>query len=315
MYRYVIKRILMLIPVLLGVTFVVFLIMSLAPGDPATLILGAEASAEDIMAKREELGLNDPLPLQYFNYVKDILRGDFGTSYKTGLGVSYMIMARFPNTFILAIVGITIALIIGVTAGIISAKKQYSVIDNITMVGALIGVSMPSFWLGLLLVLLFAVKLHWLPSSGMGEGLVPLLKSLILPGISLGIITASVLARMTRSAMLEVIRQDYIDLARSKGISEKIITFRHMLRNALIPIVTTVGLQFGELLGGAVLIETVFAWPGLGRYMVESIKSRDIPAVLGVVVFMAMTFSIVNLLVDILYSYIDPRIKISVSKR
>lgn len=309
MYRYVIKRILMLLPVLLGVTFVVFFIMSLAPGDPATLILGDQASAEDIFEKREELGLNDPLPIQYLNYVKNLASGDFGISYKTGLPVSEMILARFPNTLILTLTGMTIALIIGISAGILSAKNQYSLIDNVTMVGALIGVSMPSFWLGLLLVLVFSVQLKWLPSSGMGNGFIPLVRSLVLPGITLGLSSASMIARMTRSTMLEVVRQDYIDTARSKGISDTAITFKHMLRNALIPIVTIVGLQFGMLLGGAVLAETVFAWPGLGRYMVESIRSRDIPAVLGVVVFMSMAFSVVNLMVDILYSYLDPRIK------
>lgn len=309
MYRYIAKRILMLLPVLLGVTFAVFFIMSLAPGDPATLILGDQASPEDIMAKREELGLLDPLPLQYINYVKDLAKGDFGTSYKTGLPVSEMILARFPNTLILTITGMLVALVIGISAGILSAKNQYSIIDNVTMIGALLGVSMPSFWFGLLMVLVFSVYLPWLPSSGMGAGFIPLIKSLILPGFTLGLSSASMIARMTRSSMLEVIRQDYIDTARSKGISDFDITYKHMLRNALIPIVTVVGLQFGQLLGGAVLTETVFAWPGLGRYMVESIKSRDIPSVMGVVVFMSMAFSIVNLMVDILYSFLDPRIK------
>lgn len=309
MYKYILKRLLMLIPVIIGVTFVVFFILNLAPGDPAAIILGDQATAEALAMKREELGLNDPLLVRYFNYMLDLLHGDLGVSYRNGISVWDQVVARLPNTALLACTGILVALIIGIPIGIISAKKQYSALDNVSMVFALIGVSMPNFWSGLLLVLVFSVTLGWLPSQGMGTGFVPLLKSLVLPSLTLGFNSAAMVARMTRSSMLEVIRQDYISTARAKGDDERTITFQHMLKNALIPIITAVGLQFGNLLGGAMLCETVFSWPGLGRLMVENIKSKDIPMVLGCVIVMATMFTLVNLLVDIIYAFVDPRIK------
>lgn len=309
MHKYILKRLLMLIPVILGVTFIVFFILNLSPGDPAAMILGEQATAEAIEMKREELGLNDPILVRYFNYMKDLLHGDMGVSYRNSISVWEQVTDRFPNTVVLAIAGILVALLIGLPLGILSAKKQNTIIDNISMVLSLIGVSMPNFWFGLLVVMLFALKLGWLPSQGMGEGFVPLLLSLILPALTLGTGSAGSIARMTRSSMLEVIRQDYISTARAKGVDERTVTFQHMLRNALIPIITAVGLQFGGLLGGAMLTETVFSWPGLGRLMVENIKSKDIPMVLGCVVFLATMFTIVNLLVDIVYAFVDPRIK------
>lgn len=310
MYKFVVKRLLQLIPVIIGVTFIVFFIMNLAPGDPAAIILGDQATAEALAMKREELGLNDPLLVRYFNYMKNLLRGDMGTSYKNNIPVWNQVIDRLPNTAILAVAGIFIALLFGIPIGILSAKKQYSLLDNISMVAALIGVSMPNFWSGLLLVMLFSLTLGWLPSQGMGSGgVIPVLRSIILPSLTLGINSMAMVARMTRSSMLEVIRQDYISTAQAKGLNDHVITTQHMLRNALIPIITAVGLQFGHLLGGAMLAETVFSWPGLGRLMVDSIKSRDIPMVLGCVVFMATMFSIVNLIVDIVYAFVDPRIK------
>ena len=310
MYKFVVKRLLQLIPVIIGVTFIVFFIMNLAPGDPAAIILGDQATAEALAMKREELGLNDPLLVRYFNYMKNLLRGDMGTSYKNNIPVWNQVIDRLPNTAILAVAGIFIALLFGIPIGILSAKKQYSLLDNISMVAALIGVSMPNFWSGLLLVMLFSLTLGWLPSQGMGSGgVIPVLRSIILPSLTLGINSMAMVARMTRSSMLEVIRQDYISTAQAKGLDDHVITTQHMLRNALIPIITAVGLQFGHLLGGAMLAETVFSWPGLGRLMVDSIKSRDIPMVLGCVVFMATMFSIVNLIVDIVYAFVDPRIK------
>ncbi len=309
MYKYIIKRLLMLIPVIIGVTFIVFFILNLSPGDPAAIILGDQATAEALAMKREELGLNDPLLIRYGRYLVRMLHGDLGTSYKNSLSVWDQVISRFPNTAMLAVAAILVALAIGIPVGIISAKNQYSALDNISMVTALIGVSMPSFWMGLLLVIVFALKLGWLPSQGMGQGLTPLLKSLVLPAVTLGTSAAATITRMTRSSMLEVIRQDYIDTARAKGVSEKIITYRHMLKNAMIPIITAVGLQFGTLLGGAMLTETVFSWPGLGRLMVEAIKSKDIPLVLGSVIFLAVMFTVVNLAVDIVYAFVDPRIK------
>lgn len=307
--RYVLKRLLMLIPVILGVSFIVFFILNLSPGDPAAIILGDQASAEALAMKREELGLNDPLLVRYAHYMLNMLRGDLGVSYKNNLSVWSQVVERFPNTAILAVAGIIVAILIGVPTGIISAKRQYSLLDNVSTVVALVGVAMPNFWYGLLLVIVFSLNLGWLPSQGMGTGFVPLLKSLILPAITLGTGSAAMITRMTRSSMLEVIHQDYIDTARAKGISEKKITYRHMLKNAMIPIVTAIGLQFGTLLGGAMLTETVFSWPGLGRLMVDSIKSKDVPMVLGSVIFLATMFTVVNLIVDIVYAMVDPRIK------
>ncbi len=309
MWKYILKRLLLMIPILIGVTFIVFFIMSLTPGDPAAVILGDQATAEALEAMRVELGLNKPLVVRYGNFLWDLIHGDLGISYRNRIPVWPQIIDKFPNTVVLAIAGILVALAIGIPVGIISAKKQYTKLDNISMVLSLIGVSMPNFWLGLLLSLLFALKLGWLPSQGMGQGFIPLLRSLVLPALTLGTGVAATVARMTRSSMLEVIRQDYISTARAKGVAEGEITRRHMLRNAMIPIVTAVGLQFGVLLGGAMLTETIFSWPGLGRLMVESINSKDIPMVLGATVFLAMMFSIVNLIVDIIYAFVDPRIK------
>ena len=309
MYKFILKRLLMLIPVIVGVTFIVFFILNLSPGDPAAIILGDQATEEALEMKREELGLNDPILTRYVNYMADLLHGDLGESYKNSIPVWNQVIERFPNTAILAVAGILVALIIGIPIGIISAKKQYS-LDGQYQHGA--GADRrvhAKLLVGLLLVMLFSLTLGWLPSQGMGTGFVPMLRSLVLPSLTLGINSAAMVARMTRSSMLEVIRQDYISTARAKGVSERVITFQHMLRNALIPIITAVGLQFGTLLGGAMLAETVFSWPGLGRLMVESIKSKDIPMVLGCVIFMATMFTIVNLLVDIVYAFVDPRIK------
>ncbi|WP_349763540.1 nickel ABC transporter permease [Fusobacterium sp. SYSU M8D902] len=304
MHKYVLKRVLLLIPVLLGVSLLVFAIMSLTPGDPAQLILGENAPKAAVLKLREEMGLNDPFFMQYFRFVKNAIMGDFGRSYTTGREVFGEIFARFPNTLILAIIGIIISVCIGIPIGIISATRQYSFLDSFSMVIALLGVSMPVFWLGLMLILTFSVKLGWLPSGGYNG-----LSSIILPAITLGVGSAAIITRMTRSSMLEVIRQDYIRTARAKGVTEKVVINKHALKNALIPIITVVGLQFGHLLGGAVLTESVYSWPGVGRLMVDAIRQKDTPTVLAAVVFLAAAFSVVNLLVDILYAYVDPRIK------
>ncbi|MDO4588684.1 MAG: ABC transporter permease [Fusobacterium sp.] len=304
MHKYVLRRLLLLIPVLLGVSLLVFTIMSLTPGDPAQLILGENAPKEAVLKLREEMGLNDPFLVQYFRFVGKAILGDFGRSYTTGREVFGEIFSRFPNTLVLAVIGIFISVCIGIPVGIISATRQYSFLDSFSMVLALLGVSMPVFWLGLMLILTFSVKLGWLPSGGF-DGLA----SLILPSATLGVGSAAIITRMTRSSMLEVIRQDYIRTARAKGVAEKVVINKHALKNALIPIITVVGLQFGGLLGGAVLTESVYSWPGVGRLMVDAIRQKDTPTVLAAVVFLAATFSIVNLLVDILYAYVDPRIK------
>ncbi len=304
MHKYVLKRILLLIPVLLGVSLLVFAIMSLTPGDPAQLILGENAPKEAVLKLREEMGLNDPFFIQYLRFVKNAILGDFGRSYTTGREVFGEIFARFPNTLILAVIGIIISICIGIPIGIISATRQYSFLDSFSMLIALLGVSMPVFWLGLMLILTFSVKLGLLPSGGF-DGF----DSIILPAITLGVGSAAIITRMTRSSMLEVIRQDYIRTARAKGVAEKVVINKHALKNALIPIITVVGLQFGHLLGGAVLTESVYSWPGVGRLMVDAIRQKDTPTVLAAVVFLAAAFSVVNLLVDILYAYVDPRIK------
>lgn len=304
MHKYILRRLLLLIPVLLGVSFLVFTIMSFTPGDPAQLILGENAPREAILKLRTEMGLDDPFLIQYFKFVKNAIFGDFGRSYTTGREVFGEIFSRFPNTLILAVLGVIIAIVIGIPLGIISATKQYSLLDSISMIAALLGVSMPNFWLGLMLILTFSVKLGWLPSGGFDGW-----KSIILPAITLGVGSAAIITRMTRSSMLEVIRQDYIRTARAKGVLERVVITKHALKNALIPVITVIGLQFGGLLGGAVLTESVYSWPGVGRMMVDAIRQKDTPTVLAAVVFLAVTFSIVNLLVDILYAYVDSRIK------
>ncbi|KGG80390.1 nickel ABC transporter permease [Caloranaerobacter azorensis] len=304
MHKYILHRLLLLIPVILGVTFIVYSIMYLTPGDPAQIILGESAPPEKVEQLREEMGLNDPFIVQYFRFIKNGLKGDFGRSYSTRRPVFEEIFARFPATLKLTIAGVLVAIIIGIPVGIISATKQYSLFDNVSMIGALLGVSMPNFWFGLMLVLVFSVTLKWLPSGG-DNGL----SSLVLPAITLGTSAAALITRMTRSSMLEVIRQDYIRTARAKGVLEKKVINKHALKNALIPIITVVGLQFGYLLGGAVLTETVFSWPGVGRLLVDAIRQKDTPMVLASVVFVSVTFSFVNLMVDILYAYVDPRIK------
>ena len=311
MTRFILKRLLLLIPVLIGVTFVVFVILSMAPGDPVLVLLGDGASEEAVAKMRAELGLDDPLMVRYGNYILGILHGDFGKSYKTRVSVADELMSRFPNTLILAGCGMVLSILLGIPLGIISAKRQGTVLESTLTFSALVAVSMPNFWLGLLLVLFFVVNLRipGLPSQGMGAGGVPLFLSLILPGITLSTGITATIMRMTRSSMLETIRQDYISTARAKGLKESQVTKNHMLKNALIPIITVVGLQFGHLMGGSMLTETVFSWPGVGRYLMESIKTKDTPAILGTVVLISVSFSFVNLLVDILYAFVDPRIK------
>ena len=304
MHKFILKRLMLLIPVLLGVSLLVFAIMSFTPGDPAQLILGENAPAEAVAELREDMGLNDPFILRYARFVGNALTGDLGQSYTSGRDVFDEIFSRFPNTLVLATLGVIIAVLIGIPVGIISATRQYSIIDSGSMIFALLGVSMPNFWLGLMMILVFAVNLGWVPSGGYSDW-----SSLILPAITLGTGSAAIITRMTRSSMLEVIRQDYIRTARAKGVSEQVVINQHALKNALIPVITVIGLQFGALLGGAVLTETVFSWPGVGRMMVDAIRQKDAPTVLGTVVFLATTFSLVNLLVDLLYGFVDPRIK------
>ena len=309
MGKYIIKRVLFLIPILIGATFLVFSIMELSPGDPALTILGAEANDEAIARIHEQLGLDRPFLIRYGDYLLGLLRGDMGISYRNELPVTELIFDRLPNTIILASTAILLAVIIGMPVGIASAIKQYSAFDNVSIVFTLILAAAPGFWMGLVLIIVFSIHLGWFPSSGMGTGAAELLRSLFLPALTLCGNTAARVARTTRSSMLEVIHQDYIDTARSKGVKETVVIFKHMLGNALIPIITVVGLQFGFLLGGSVVTESIFSWPGIGRFTIESINAKDIPSVLGAVVTLSILFTLVNLLIDIAYAFVDPRIR------
>lgn len=304
MHKYILRRVLLLIPVMLGVSFVVFTIMFFTPGDPAKIMLGERAPAEEVALLRTQMGLDDPFIVQFFNFVKNAVQGDLGRSLVTKRAVAAEIWSRFPATLQLSAAAVLIAVLMGIPIGIISATKQYSTFDMVSMVIALLGVSMPNFWQGMMMILLFSITFRVLPSSGYGT-----LSHLIMPAATIGTSAAAVITRMTRSSMLEVVRQDYIRTARAKGLSERVVINRHALKNALIPIVTVIGLQFGYLLGGAVLTESIFSWPGVGRFMVDAIRAKDFPSVQGGVLMLALTFSIVNLAVDILYAYIDPRIK------
>ena len=305
MIRYILKRLLMMIPVLFGVAFVIFTMLYFTPGDPAVQILGEGATPEAIAALREELGLNAPFVVRFFNYIKDLVwYGDLGISYSTNRPVIDEILSRFPTTLELAALSVLIATLIGVFCGIIAAVRQYSIFDNVATVVSLIGASMPNFWQGIMMILLFSVYLGWLPASGFDSPI-----CWIMPAMTIGTSTAASIMRMSRSRMLEVIRKDYIRTARAKGQSEFVVIFHHALKNAMIPVLTTIGLSFGRMMGGAVLTESIFAIPGLGSLIVNAIKARDYPVVQGGVLFIAFVFGFVNLFVDILYAFCDPRIK------
>ncbi len=301
---YIIRRLLLLIPVLLGVAIIVFGMVRMLPGDPAVALAGVHATPEYVEHVRSEMGLDQPLPVQFGYFMRDVMRGDLGRSTRTRQPVMVEILPRFINTIQLTAVALFIATIGGITAGVISATKPYSIYDQVSMVLSLFGVSAPVFWLGLILMLIFSVQLGWLPSSGTGTPW-----HFVLPGVTLAAQSTALVARMTRSSMLEVLGKDYIVTARSKGLKERAITIKHALRNALIPIVTILGLRFGILLGGAVLTETVFSWPGVGRLMVDSILARDYPVVQGSVLLLALLFVLINLFVDILYAFLDPQIQ------
>lgn len=302
--QYIIRRLLIVIPVILGISLIIFTVVRVIPGDPAYILAGPHATKEQMDQIRAQLGLDKHPVTQYLFFLKNLFQGDLGTSTRTGLPVIREIMTRFPNTLLLALASILLATVFGVTIGIIAGVKQNSKFDYLSMLVALLGLSMPVFWLGLMLMLLFSIKLGWFPAVGADS-----FRHLVLPAITLGANSTAIIARMTRSSMLEVIRLDYIRTARAKGLAEKVVISRHALKNALIPVVTVIGLQTGTLLGGAVLTEIVFAWPGIGRLLVEAILSRDYPVVQGVVLLVATVFIFVNLIVDILYSYLDPRIR------
>ena len=309
MYRFILKRLLMLIPVLLGVSFIVYTILSFTPGDPVQMMLGDNYSEESYAAMQEELGLDDPFLVQYGRFIINAVHGDFGTSYSTGNPVAAEIAARLPNTILLSACAMLFAILIGIPLGVISATHQYSAVDNISMVGALFGVSMPNFWLGLMLIVIFAAGLGWFPSSNFETW-----GALVLPAVTLSANSLAMITRMTRSNMLEVIRQDYIRTARAKGTREFIVIEKHALKNALLPVITVIGAQLGQSLSGAMVVESIFSIPGLGSLLVTAIKNRNYPVIQGAVVFIALVYSAVNLIVDIGYAFVDPRIMSQYSK-
>lgn len=307
MFQYIVKRILWLFPILLGVSFIVFTIMYLSPGDPVTMVLGEGATPEQYEAMRVQMGLDRSFIEQFFHYIKNVVvEFDLGRSYVSGRVVMDEILVRLPNTIKLSVWSVLFASLIGIPLGVISASRPYSKVDNFVMFLSLVGVSMPTFWQALLLIILFTSTLGWLPASGFDT-----CQQMIMPVFALASSSIGTIARITRSSMMDVLDQDYIRTAKAKGVNGSKVTFHHALRNALIPVVTVIGLQFGALLGGAVLTETVFSINGIGTLMVNAIRTRDTMIVQGGVLFIAFIFTMVNLCVDILYAYIDPRIKTS----
>ena len=306
MGRYVLKRILWMIPIVLGVAILVFTLMTFCPGNPAEIILGSTATEEALAAKTEELGLNDPFLVRLGNYLVDVfIKHDLGASWATNVSIMTSIKERLPRTLTLTLVTLFLAFGLGIPLGIVAATHQNRWQDSLSMVFALIGVAIPNFWLGLMFVLFFSVRLGWLPSMGINDGL----KSYILPAATAMMGAFATCARQTRSSMLEVIRSDYITTARSKGVPERDVIVKHALKNGLIPIITMFGSTFGHMLGGMMIIETVFAIPGMGTYIITAVNNRDYPVVQGGTIFLAITFSLCMLIVDLLYAAVDPRIK------
>ncbi|HLT19411.1 MAG TPA: ABC transporter permease [Thermomicrobiales bacterium] len=303
MRRYVIRRLIGIIPVMLGVIFVTMLTTELIPGDPVALMLGENARPEQEAALRKHLGLDQPLPVRYARYVLNVATGDLGRSIQTNRPVLDEIRDVWPNTLVLAVAAMALAIVVGVTVGVISAVRPYGIIDSLARVLALIGLSMPIFWLGLVMLYVFAYYFRLFPVGGTGSW-----KHYILPAIALATPSIGILSRMTRSSLLDVMGEDFIRTARAKGLRGASIITRHALRNAMIPVMSVVGLQFGQLLGGAVLTETIFSWPGLGRLTVRGVFARDFVLVQGAVLTFAMAFVLINLLIDLSYAYIDPRI-------
>jgi len=304
MFQYILKRLLSTLPVLLGISLLLFFMLRMLPGDPAQVLAGQMASQEDIKNIRQQLGLDKPIFVQYGIFLSRLAKLDLGRSARTRNPVIKEIWARLPNTVLLAVTAITLACLFGIPAGIISAVRPYTWIDYLFTSMALFGISMPVFWLGLMLIVVFSLVLHWLPAGGIGSW-----KHVILPSFTLAAFVVAFITRITRASMIETLSQDYTTTARSKGLKEQVVIVKHALKNALIPIITVVGLQFGLLLGGAVLTETVFAWPGLGRLIVDSILARDYPVIQGTILIFGLLYILVNLVVDLLYAYIDPRIR------
>lgn len=304
MTSYLIQRLIGVAVTVLFVAVTVFLMVRLLPGDPARVIAGVLASEQEVARLRTRLGLDEPIWRQGVIFIGDLVRGDLGTSARTSNSVTMEIGARFPATLRLAVASTVLAVLIGVPLGTLAAVRAGRVTDLLVSTVVLFGISMPVYWLGLMLIIVFSIRLRWLPAAG-SEGLL----SLVLPAVTLAFFSMAFIARITRSSMLEVLHQDYVRTAVAKGANQRSVVWRHALRNAMAPVVTVIGLQFGELLGGAILTETVFAWPGLGRLLVDSIFARDYPTVQGLVIFFALLFALVNLAVDLLYGVIDPRVR------
>jgi peptide/nickel transport system permease protein len=325
MSKYILQRLSLMVPVLVGVSLVVFVILRLLPGDPAVAMLGTDATPAELTRMRHLLGLDQPIYIQYFKFVADIARGDFGQSIVRNTPALQAVLDTLPATLELAILSILLSIAIAVPLGVAAAVRQHSIVDYASMFLSLLGVSMPIFWLGILMILLFSLQLHWLSPFGRGQPLtdavgtlltqgdagplVDSLKHIIMPAVALGINVTGLIARITRSSMLEVLSQDYVRTGKAKGLADRVVIVRHVLRNALLPIVTILGLQFGALLGGAVITETIFAWPGVGRLVVQAINQRDFPVVQAAVIIMALFVSLLNLIIDLSYAYINPRIR------
>lgn len=305
MLKFIVRRLLGMIPTLLIVSIVIFLFVRMIPGDPARLVAGADASIQDVQAVRMELGLDKPVVTQYINFIGNLTHGDLGKSLKTRQPVSEEIGSRFMATFWLTLASMAWALVVGLLIGVISATKRNKWQDYTGMFAAVSGISLPSFWLGLMLMQLFSVNLGWLPTNGFESW-----KSLVLPALTLGAGVAAVIARFTRSSLMEVLREDYVRTARAKGLHNYFVVMKHALRNALIPVITMTGLQFGFLLGGSVVVETVFGWPGLGRLLIDSVAFRDYPTIQAEMLLFALEFILINLMVDLLYAVLNPQIRL-----
>lgn len=313
MFSYIIRRILLMIPVLFGITLIVFALVAIAPGDVISLMLSS-ASVDPAAAERlrKELGLDQPWYLQYIHYMGHLIQGNLGSSIVFHRPVLQQLQESFPNTLLLTLSAMVFALLVAIPAGVVSAARRNTIADYAAMVAAMAGVAMPSFWLGLILMLIFGLKLHWLPIGGMAtlsNGPWSFIQHLVLPAVTLGSALAALLTRLTRNALLDVLAEDYIRTARAKGVTNRAVLYKHALRNAILPVVTTAGLQFGALLGGTVIIETIFSWPGMGLLTVTAIKQRDLPVIQGAVLVFAASFVVVMLLTDLLYGLINPRIR------
>lgn len=309
MLQYILKRILMIIPVMLGVSIIVFAIMELTPGDPARMILGERAPLEQLEALRKDLRLDEDMHVRFGHWIGGVVQLDFGRSIRSKRPVLDEIGGRYPATLRLALLATGIAIVVGIPFGVISAIRPNSALDHILTFASFVGLAMPVFWQGLMMMLLFSVVLNWFPATGMG----PSWKYYVLPAVTLGTAAIASIQRMTRSTMLETINQDFIRTARAKGVAERRVVYRHALRNAMIPVATVIGLQFGGLLAGAVITETIFSWPGIGRLAIDAIRTKDFPVVQGVILVFALTYAVVNLIVDVLYGFLDPRLRVRYS--